>query len=207
MLRSFSVIRLRAWSPFSSSSCALKFRVRMLYASAAILLIGFAIDFSPLLPATAQTILAPTLARTAATNDSRPSTDDARLRERVEQWWTARKNGDHRKMYELYSPQFRAQRPYESFVSESVARSRIPLDGFELVAFGAPGPDQALAKLKLHLLIPAGSVTTDVEEDWIMSDGQWFKLYKPAVVPRPPPGMQGRIVIPIGAHEQAAPAK
>lgn len=160
-----------------------------------------------LLPAMTQSAWAATAANVTTIGQTDSLSDSAQLRERVEQWWTARKDGDHRSMYELYSPQFRAQRPYDSFVSESVARARIPLDGFELIAFEAAGPERALAKLKLHLVVPMGRVTTDVEEDWIVSDGRWYKFYRPAMTPRPPAGMQGRIVVPDAVREPAAPAK
>ena len=182
-------------------------RGQRLFAPFGILALSATIGLCVFLSATTQIAWASTIASATALSKEHSHSDTAQLRERVEQWWTARKHGDHRMMYELYSPQFRAQRPYESFVSESVARARIPLEGFDLVAFEAAGPERALAKLKLHLVVPMGRVTTDVEEDWMVSDGRWYKFYKPAVAPRPPAGMQGRIVVPDAMREQAAPAK
>ena len=182
-------------------------RGQQLFASFATFVLSAATWLCILHPATTQIVWASTVANAAAVGAEDSLSDTTQLRERVEQWWTARKNGDHRMMYELYSPQFRAQRPYESFVPESVARARIALDGFDLVAFEAAGPERALAKLKLHLVAPMGRVTTDVEEDWIVSDGRWYKFYKPAMTPRPPAGMHGRIVVPDAVREQAAPAK
>jgi len=182
-------------------------RGQRLFASFGIFVLSMATWLGVLHPATTQIARASTVANATGAGTEDSLSDNAQLRERVEQWWTARKNGDHRMMYELYSPQFRAQRPYESFVPESVARARIALDGFDLVAFEAAGPERALAKLKLHLVAPMGRVTTDVEEDWIVSDGRWYKFYKPAMTPRPPAGMQGRIVVPDAVREQAAPAK
>ena len=200
MLISFSAFRFRSGGGSVFFGRSHHCRARKLFAPAVGLVVGLTLGLSDLPVATAHTVpLVPT--------ESKQSSDNAQLRERVEQWWTARKNGDHRKMYELYSPQLREQRPYETFVAESVARARIPLSGFDLVTFEAAGPDRALATLKLHLVVPAGKVTTDVEEDWIIADGQWFKVYKPPVIPSPPPGMQGKIVIPDSTRGQAAPPK
>ncbi len=182
-------------------------RRQRLFASCGMFVLSATASLGIFLPATMQTVWAATVTKVTAVGNQDALSDNAQLRERVEQWWTARANGDHRTMYELYSPQFRFQRPYESFVAESVARARIPLDGFEIIAFQADGSDRALAKLKLHLVVPMGRVTTDVEEDWIVSDGRWYKFYKPAMTPRPPTGMQGRIVVPDAMREQAAPAK
>ena len=182
-------------------------RGQWLFTSGRTFMLSAAAWLAVLLPAMTQSVWAATDANVTTRGQGDSLSDSAQLRERVEQWWTARKNGDHRKMYELYSPEFRVQRPYESFVPESVARARIPLDGFELISFEPAGPERALAKLKLHLVVPMGRITTDVEEDWLVSDGRWYKFYKPATTPRPPAGMQGRIVVPDAMREQAAPAK
>ncbi len=106
---------------------------------------------------------------------------DATPEQRIEQRWAYLIERDFEAAWEMHSPGFRETTPLADFLVEMATRPIRVLDA-ELVSVECEGP-VCDASVTLTYQVVAGPtgissmrVSTQIEERWILHDGQWWYL-------------------------------
>jgi hypothetical protein len=135
----------------------------------------------------------PAAARPAAPQPDRDARKEsesavpAALKHRVDDWWDARSERDHQKMYELYEPGYRATITFAKFLQESAVRSRYDIVGHRVLRMKTRDAAHVFVVLQLDttLMKFGGPYTVEVVEPWVKVDDEWFKEYEPFKLPLP----------------------
>lgn len=116
-----------------------------------------------------------------------PEEQEEALRRQVQRWWAARQLRDHDTMYEMYEPAYRARANRTQFLKESLVRTRFAIISHEVREITRETLTRAKVNITFRFLHPrlGGELPGRVEETWILTEGNWFKEYKPIEPPFP----------------------
>jgi hypothetical protein len=112
--------------------------------------------------------------------------DAADLERRVQAWWTARQTGDVASMYAMFEPSFRATTSFSEFGGDANRLRRIAIENPRIVAVSSvTNSDRAVVTLVVQTRLPRTGqlVDVDIRDEWVLDDGQWWRVY---VAPRTP---------------------
>lgn len=105
-----------------------------------------------------------------------PSTPEAAVEQRANEYWKARQTGQVEKTYALTSPSYRKVRTFDQFrlqfggaaAVKSVEVTKVTCDLEKCVARIKLSVTPALAGLKV------GNIDTYLDETWLLEDGNWW---------------------------------
>ncbi len=112
--------------------------------------------------------------------------DATDLESRVQSWWSARQIGDVARMYGMLEPSFRATMPLSEFGIHANRLRRIAIENPRIVAVSSvPNSNRAYVNLLAQTRLPRTGqlVDVDIRDQWVLEDGQWWRVY---VAPRTP---------------------
>jgi hypothetical protein len=112
--------------------------------------------------------------------------DAGELERRVQAWWSARQTGDVAGMYGMFEPSFRATRSLGEFGGDAIRLRRIAIENPRIVAVSpVPNSNRAVVTLVAQTRLPRTGqlVDIDIRDQWVLEDGQWWRVY---VAPRTP---------------------
>ena len=113
---------------------------------------------------------------------------DPALKARVDTWWKAREARDHRVMYDLMDPEYRAACSYEAFVSQNVVRTRFDIASHEVLSAPRDGDRATVRVSYVTKTMQFGDQNMGAEETWIRdAKGEWWKYWEPVATPFPTP--------------------
>lgn len=118
------------------------------------------------------------------------SRQEQRLRDRINEWWTARQYRGMTKMYNLYESKYRQQVSVEDFRVQSAMRDRFDIVSAKILTIEYEAPTRASVVLEYVTQMPqlGEPVPAKIQEAWIFEDGDWYKVFREPMVPQPPPG-------------------
>lgn len=106
------------------------------------------------------------------------------IRARVGEWWAARENRDHSRMYALFEPAYRKQVSLSDFLKESAVRSRFDIADTRVEDVIPETPDRVRVKIDIETRpprLPRGRVTA--EDTWVRVSGRWYKVHQDITLP------------------------
>jgi hypothetical protein len=112
--------------------------------------------------------------------------DVADLESRTRLWWSARQAGDVRRMYELFEPSLRARMSLSEFEVHAPRLRRIPIEDPRIESVSLiPDSNRAVVKLVAQTRLPRSGrpVEIDINDPWVLEDGQWWRVYVPPRTP------------------------
>lgn len=115
-----------------------------------------------------------------------PAPDNAQLENRVKAWWSARQAGDVAQMYEMFEPSFRAGTKLSEFGVHATRMRHIPIENPRIVSISrTPDPNRAVVSLVGQTMLPrtGALVDIDINDQWVLQDGQWWRVYVPPRLP------------------------
>jgi hypothetical protein len=103
----------------------------------------------------------------------------------VQAWWSARRAGDIAAMYSMYEPSFRATTSLSEFAVEAGRLRRIAVENPRIVTISpVPNSNRVVVTLVAQTLLPmAGLVDIDLQDEWILQDGKWWRVHVPPLMP------------------------
>lgn len=112
-----------------------------------------------------------------------PQTADQveRLRTRVARYWDARLGGDLLETYRLHPPAFRKAITFSAFAA---GRGAIPVLEYEIKDVRVNGPEGVVVirtnytVLHKSLAKPMAPRWGEVEEQWVMVSGEWYRKFR-----------------------------
>lgn len=110
---------------------------------------------------------------------------EAQVRDRADARWQVLRAGEFDKAYAYSTTAFRAVVSPESYRQRF--GSAVQWIGSQVTAVTCPEPSRCQVKLHIQarpLVVKFGNLDTDIEETWLLEDGQW-RVFQPLEVAQP----------------------
>lgn len=108
--------------------------------------------------------------------------DVSTLEIRARAWWSARQAADERGMYEIFEPSFRASTSFDEYRVHTRRLTRIPLEDLRIESISrVPNSPRAIVRFvaKSRLGRSAQIVDVNFEDQWVLEQGEWWRVYVP----------------------------
>lgn len=103
---------------------------------------------------------------------------EAKLRERVNDYWKTRMTLNLQSIFPFYEASFRSQYTPEKFAVDFRRLNRFAPEFLGIDGVTFQGPTKATIKVRLRTkpsVLDGAELITSTEESWVFEDGQWFK--------------------------------